>query len=600
MNSNNADNTCGSDDLFANSSAETVVENINFSLILKESNLLTTDVRIINNSTQNNFHDYVNINSILGNNSENISRAVESKVSTTDKPTENNSLLANCIVAEVSNLPLKLYCPFCCNRYASEITLKGHIKDEHGCVLKSVAVNTSEVFLHHLCRLCHARFYDKDLLITHVSLYHQNDIITMFQEKTSNTSLVCGFCAFKVKNENKVQLSKHIEENHFEEYMIFINQKCVEECRNEFNSEISNSSITVLNDLFMHMSTSENDDQEINRNAVKTDNAVGKVIEERCSRNNDKKKRGELPIRRQLRFDLPEENCTKSTDKENIISCSTNVKRVTKCVPKTNKDKTFSKWKSVFSLKGKKIGKRKSVSKIITSTPNVEIGVRKTNYNTHAVSKNSGRPDVEAMTWKREDKYFSHKSEDKAKKVREDNNLSGKKSVRKLVTSTPKAVSVGSGGRNTNSNKQPFNKNLEKPESEVITLKRKNKQFSQKSVVVETEDNEKTIIEDNVEVGDKEMVACSNVLEFVSGSTSAWTPPEQTFKQFKCAICLEAFVNNGDLISHARHHHAGPLRLLQPSFKCGQCEAKFYKNSFLVKHCKFHHTPRCLKNLSPN
>jgi hypothetical protein len=90
-----------------------------------------------------------------------------------------------------------------------------------------------------------------------------------------------------------------------------------------------------------------------------------------------------LPIRRKLRFDLPEINRFKKSSKENIISCSTNLKLVTKHIPKPSILKPVSTWKSVFSFKGKKIKRCKSISKLVTSTPNAldfQTDIRRTDY----------------------------------------------------------------------------------------------------------------------------------------------------------------------------------------------------------------------------
>jgi hypothetical protein len=314
----------------------------------------------------------------------------------------DTSTIANHVVAKVCSFPLKLYCPFCCNNSSSESWLKWHIKNKHGTLLEGISVENSINSLHS-CHFCHAKFYTYDLVIKHIAHHHQDIIITMLQEKGPNEYIVCCFCPYKVLNKYKIHLLAHVEEIHFTEFKTYIGQKCSrivhsEELQYSFN--VKESSMPNLNALFTRMSIMENrvseeaslDHSEFNsspkfsnQNIDQLLNADGNLIDKPGDIKNIVSG-SELPIRRKLRFDLPEINTFEISSKENIISCSTNMKLVAKHIPKPSKVKPLSTWKSMLSFKGRKIKRNKTVSKFVTSTPNAldfQTGIRRIEYNKH-------------------------------------------------------------------------------------------------------------------------------------------------------------------------------------------------------------------------
>jgi hypothetical protein len=181
---------------------------------------------------------------------------------------------------------------------------------------------------------------------------------------------------------------------------MYIGQKCsqIAQCEQlQYSLDMKESGVPNLNALFVRMSIKENivskgaslDQSEcnssfkfINQNIDLLLDADGNFIDKSGGIKNTGTG-SELPIRRKLRFDLPEINRLKKSSNENIISCSTNMKLVTKHMPKPSKVKPVPAWKSVFSFKRKPTKRHKSISKLVTSTPNAldfQTGIRRSEY----------------------------------------------------------------------------------------------------------------------------------------------------------------------------------------------------------------------------
>ncbi|GFG32520.1 hypothetical protein Cfor_04097 [Coptotermes formosanus] len=541
-----SDDSRAADDVFANSSAETVMENIDFSFLLERANVLIGS-NLNKNSDENKFGHVTTVkNSDLQEaDSGTVTEAVQGENYVMKEViTADTSFVANCIAMNVCSFPLKHYCPFCCSNFTSESKLKGHIRNEHASQLGSVLVDNNTTLLHS-CQLCHARFYTDDLLTKHVAEYHQDYVITMFQEEEPNKCIICGFCPYMVLIKHKQHLLAHVEEKHFEEFKLFIDQKFskIAQCEKlQYTLDMKNSNIPNLNTLLMQMSIKENKDnkkgnidqsecssvaQFINQDQNQLPHEDGNFFDKRkISGIKNVGPGNELPIRRKLRFDVPDIPEFKNLNKENITSCNTNMKPV----PKSSKLKPISTWKSVFSFRRNKMNRSKPISKFSTSTPNTfssETHITKPQYDEHNL-------------------VTKKKDESKVK----------------LISSI---------------------------KEEKCTCKRYSVTDIHDAPKMHNKDMRTIISEESYPV----------LLEMAGDSIYRWTSSTERLKQFECAICLNGFVNNTDLLTHTKQQHSGPLKLLQPSYKCGQCAAKFYKNSYLVKHCRFHHTPRCLTNELP-
>lgn len=546
-----SDDSRAADDVFANSSAETVMENINFSFFV-ESDIVLVGSNLTKNSAENKFCHVTSVQSADLHDADpgSVTEAIQSKIhSIKEVITADTSFVANHVAMEVCSFPLKLYCPFCCSNFISESQLKVHIRNEHVSLLGGILVDNKATLLHS-CQLCYATFYTDDLVTKHVAQYHQDYVITTFQEEQPNKYIKCGFCPYMALIKHKQHLLTHVEEKHFKEFKLFIDQKFsqITQCEKlKYTLDRKNLNIQKLNTILMQMSIKENKDnkkgssidqsessstsQFINQNENQLPHEDGKCFIKRESR--EIKNAGpssDLPVRRKLWFDVPDVPEFNDFNKENIISCSTNMKPVPNYRPKSSKVKSVSTWRSVFSFRRKKMNRSKPVSKFSTSTPNtfdLETHIRKTQHDKHnLVTKKQDESKVKLISTINEEKY------------------------------TCKRYSV------TNIYDAPKMHN-----SDIKTV------TSEEFYPV--------------------------ALEMRGDSFCTRTSSVKSLKQFECAICRNGFVNNIDLLTHTRQLHTGLLKLLQPPFKCGQCAAKFYKISYLVKHCRVHHTPRCLANQLP-
>lgn len=545
-----SDDSRAADDVFANSSAETVLENLSFSFFVERDSVLMGS-NLTKKSDENEFCHVTTVKSadLYEADPGNVTDAVQNKNYLIEEViTADTTFVANLVAMKVCSFPLKLYCPFCCSNFISESQLKVHIRNEHVSQLGSLLVHNRATLLHS-CQLCHATFYTDDLVTKHVAQYHQDYVITTFQEEQPNKYVICGFCPYMALIKHKQHLLAHVEEKHFKEFKHFIHQKFsqIAQCEKlQYTLDMKNSDVPNLNTLLMQMSIKENKDnikgridqsessstsQFINQNENQLPYEDGKIFDKRKVREIKNVGPGsDLPVRRKLWFDVPDVPEFRDYSKENIISCSTNMKPVPKCIPKSSKIKPISTWRSVFSFRRKKMNRSKPVSKFSTSTPNIfdlETHIRKTQHDKH---------------------NFVTKKQDESKV--------------KLTSS----IKV-----------------------EKYTCKQYSVTDMDDSSKMHNRDNKTAVSEESYPV----------VLEMRGDSFCTKTLSVKSLKQFECAICLNGFVNNIDLLTHIRLQHTGPLKLLQPSFKCGLCAAKFYKNSYLLKHCRFHHTPRCLANELP-
>jgi hypothetical protein len=533
------DDSRAADDVFANSSIETVMENIDFSFILERADVLIGS-NLTKNSYENKFGHVPSDKSsdLQQADPGTVTKAVQSENYIIEEETAaDTSFVANHVAMKFCSFPLKLSCPFCCSTFTSERKLKGHIMNKHTSQLRSVLVDNNSS-LPHSCQLCHARFYTDDLVTKHVAQCHQDYVITVFQEQQPNRYIICGFCPHMVLIKHKKRLLAHVEENHFKEFKLFIAQKFsqIAQCEKlQHNLDMTYSNVPNLNILLMQMNIKENKgsnkgsidqseccstSQVINQNENQMSHEDGNSFDKRkVSGIKNVGPGSELPIRRKLRFDVQDIPEFKNCNKENMISCSKNMKPVPKCIPESTKLKPVSTWKSMFSLRRKKRNTSKPLSKFSTSTPNtfdLETHIGKKEYDkNNFVTKKNDETKVTLFSSMKEKKYTF---------------------TRYSVTDTPK---------------------------------------------MHNKDKKTVISEESHPV----------VLKVREHSFCSWTPSAKSFKKFECAICLNGFFSNIDLLTHMRQQHTGPVKLLQPSYKCGQCAAKFYKNSYLVKHCRFHHTP---------
>ncbi|XP_067002191.2 uncharacterized protein [Anabrus simplex] len=516
------------DDIFANSSTETVIENIDFSLILKEGFLFTCPQPDAQSTAcPSSGQDTVPVNPehiFMAEKLENCAVPLAGLSSGTGEIVSNISIIANEFVSEAVNFPLKIYCPFCIYYFSSEYLLKDHIKNIHEHELHKISNQPlNEKFTFNPCPYCHAKFYLKALVSKHVMRYHQNDVINIFQCSGPDTYTTCIFCSHKVLKKHEKLLLIHIEKKHGTELQSFIEHKLsqaiVTESKNVKTVELE---IQDLISQINHSPTSSNFGTSFPlsypRSILKNRDALNLGTNERNNQDKCTKlvQKGSASVRRGLKFDTAKPDYM-INEQENKGNCFNFVERLDKheindVEVRKRKRQT---WKSLFSFKR------------------------------HGEGQNR-----------------ANMLESKRCKVETGQEVPDQVIKPKFICSTPISVSCHDKNKSNNFSFEMSPCQIASPLKRVMF---------------------KSIVDDGVhQINDKMEVSYNSKISVV--------------KQFKCALCEEGFVDNGDLLRHTRKFHRGPKNLFHPQYKCGECEAKFYKNSYLVRHCQFHHTPLCLRN----
>lgn len=135
-------------------------------------------------------------------------------------PNSNN--LLDEFLCETSNVQ-RLCCPFCIFDFGFEYILKEHIKGCHPNELKHVLkANKGEVGFYQ-CPFCEAKFLYKELLPKHVMRKHELCVVNMFSGFSPEKYVYCRFCPHKIMRKHYKLLMIHIEKKHsqlFEKYVV--------------------------------------------------------------------------------------------------------------------------------------------------------------------------------------------------------------------------------------------------------------------------------------------------------------------------------------------------------------------------------------------
>ncbi|XP_047116235.1 uncharacterized protein LOC124796186 [Schistocerca piceifrons] len=486
------------DDVFANSSNETVVENVDYSLVLKEAgeflNTLCTG-----DACRNSFP---------------VASPVKDETGKVELETHNSSVnrslfpdydgqvdvsfTVNQLIVHSSNLPRRLFCPFCTQHYGFEFLLKEHIKKFHTLEIETFVINSKNLQFHP-CPICQAKFYLTDLLMKHVMYRHQECVLNILREASPNQYVNCRFCPFRVWKKQEKELLIHVENKHLKSFETVFIEKYSDtldpenDCDESTAKEIfyypkarSPPTTLLMDSAFEHQQAKNGVQKSILKNRLT------------CEEGDHLKKGTDVQyftarseaVKRRLHYEIDSDDKRESND-----TCA--IKSISVGHPQKR-----SRWKALF----KKMRRPRSIPKrcFVTSTPYANSARNQRNF------------------------FVDGESEAHC--------------VCSSATSPAKRVKFSL---------METDKNLNEEHGILLNTSKK--------------------------------LQPSNEIEPI-------------LKQFKCALCLQAFISNNELLNHTRHKHSGPFNLLRPRYRCGECEAKFYKNSYLLRHCKFHHTPLCLRN----
>ncbi|XP_071442759.1 uncharacterized protein [Hetaerina americana] len=193
---------CRSDDIFANSSTETVKE-------------LSTDGY---GETEYENNDICPMN--LGRDS------MEENLNS--KRMGDDSFVARQVIEGYCKPSQKVYCPFCPMSYTSDHLLKCHLKELHRPHMNLIFNDESHPVMLQSCVLCHATFYAKGLLPLHLLKVHENALVGLMNCRNIKNDgfLYCMYCRFTVVKSNVKTLMLHLEKMHFPDVEKFVNINC--------------------------------------------------------------------------------------------------------------------------------------------------------------------------------------------------------------------------------------------------------------------------------------------------------------------------------------------------------------------------------------
>ncbi|XP_046397881.1 uncharacterized protein LOC124164542 isoform X2 [Ischnura elegans] len=299
---------CGTDDIFANSSSETVKE-------------------VASSGNEN-----------LECNVDGMQIGEECTVGNINPRRMDDSLIATHVIEGFCKPSRKVYCPFCPMSYTSDQNLKCHLKECHGPHLNLIFNEESYPISFQACMLCHATFYTRGLLPLHLLKVHENALVGLLNCKNVKNDgfLHCMYCRYTVVRSNAKALMSHLEKIHFPDFERFV----LANCTFKVSAKEAMSSFHETQ-KFIHYSNSLNRPR---RRALLSSSASNSSARRKLDFNAIEEKHV-----RKVRFKAVKKE---KTNKENSISV-------------INLKKKPSRWHFF-----KKFHIKSQTNKIITSTPN--------------------------------------------------------------------------------------------------------------------------------------------------------------------------------------------------------------------------------------
>lgn len=319
-------------DVFANSSNETIKENLDYSDFLQQARKPGA-LQYIDDSRFDDERGHMFTSSPLSPKQRSL-------------PNGDISFIANQFVSEACNIPVILYCPFCPFTCHFEFIFKDHIKNTHQTDIMNIAKSDSYYFEFHACPFCHAKFYVKDLLPKHVLAKHEDSVI--FKGLGHNNYTQCRFCSIKLLPKHLKRLIMHVEKRHMTELENFLKHQNTNVTLSSKDMKFFCDNIEELTSFGMkkiHKSSNERG----NGKSIKRVKSILKPVKTTVTLTPKNDHLMETPnngsyeairiqnsARRKLRFDIPE---SMDEDKENQTEETLNSK------PRKNKVRWFSLFK---------------------------------------------------------------------------------------------------------------------------------------------------------------------------------------------------------------------------------------------------------------
>ncbi|XP_075229580.1 uncharacterized protein LOC142329130 [Lycorma delicatula] len=381
-------------DIFANSSTETVAENIDYSLFLNENNKKVNEFENFQLVLKPEKNELTRLYRPFCTSSPLAESSTAFKTNISKNASMNISFLTNQFISEAFNIPVTLYCPFCPDEFKLEFLLKDHIKVTHPNELKNIIrrdldSENGEFIEFNSCPFCHATFYNKDLLPKHVVRKHQECVMSMFTDVNPDRYVHCPFCNHKVLVRHSKLLINHIEKKHSTEFQLAISSRCSNILLNsdelsffDYRARKGASECSSLSKKMQGLTTSSGDiKSKPIKSILKKTTSYNEGLNLNDSNNYGDKELSTFSlnnssfierrtVRRRLRFELPPPDSPEDdNNKENSIFNTIKRRNFT-----SSKDKTKSRWRNLFRKnknndKKKDNKNKKSNAKITTKSP---------------------------------------------------------------------------------------------------------------------------------------------------------------------------------------------------------------------------------------
>lgn len=225
------------------------------------------------------------------------------------------SVLTNQFVSEASNIPKRLYCPFCLFDFGFDFLLKAHIRDLHVLEIRNFSETKLDSFTFDPCSFCHAKFYSRGILPRHVLRRHQESILPLIS--TVNAALVCcNFCSYRASLKQLKLLYIHVENKHLTEFVKVLTSYnlSINGCP-EADKSVED---VVLNDEIQKLNIASGSQQQ-----PETIETLKPILKRGTANDYEAIQTADQAwaprTRRKLRFDLPDlSTSSMSSDKENV------------------------------------------------------------------------------------------------------------------------------------------------------------------------------------------------------------------------------------------------------------------------------------------
>lgn len=153
--------------------------------------------------------------------------------------------LADRIVGFVSPRLINIYCAFCEYNTKLESLLTDHIVQNHKLLIQELSLKKNVTF--ECCRFCHAKFFYKELSITHLFQHHEEIIELIFKKQTEEFFSICLFCPYKVLKRHIKLLFDHTQRKHLEEFALYLKFTYFENTIINFDISNANSELALNN-----------------------------------------------------------------------------------------------------------------------------------------------------------------------------------------------------------------------------------------------------------------------------------------------------------------------------------------------------------------